>query len=79
MQNTWMLERRALFAEVAAALRRSPAVVLLGPRQVGKTTLARGVLPADAAQYLDLEDPAVEARMEVPMALVSGMRVNGRV
>ena len=69
-----MLERQALFSEVAAALRRSPAVVLLGPRQVGKTTLARGFLPVDAAQYLDLEDPAVEARMEDPMTLLSGMR-----
>jgi len=69
-----MIERRALSTEVTDALRRSPAVVLLGPRQVGKTTLARSFLPADAAQYLDLEDPAVEARMEDPMTLLSGMR-----
>jgi hypothetical protein len=59
-----MIERRALSTEVTDALRRSPAVVLLGPRQVGKTTLARSFMPADAAKYLDLEDPAVEARME---------------
>ena len=69
-----MLERKALHSDVAAALRRSPAVVLLGPRQVGKTTLARGFLPTAAAHSLDLEDPAVEARMEDPMTLLSGMR-----
>lgn len=69
-----MIERLALHDEVAGALRRSPAVVLLGPRQVGKTTLARSFLPAASPQYLDLEDPAVEARLEDPMTLLSGMR-----
>lgn len=42
--------------EVEQALRRSPAVVLLGPRQIGKTTLAMGIAPTDGV-YLDLESP----------------------
>ena len=42
-----MLERQRLEAEVRAALARSPAVAVVGPRQVGKTTLARKLL-ADA-------------------------------
>ena len=47
-------------------LRTSPAVVLLGPRQVGKTTLARAIA-ADRepeALYLDLERPADRRRLE---------------
>ena len=42
--------------ELLNALLRSPAVVLLGPRQVGKTTLALDVALPDGV-YLDLESP----------------------
>jgi predicted AAA+ superfamily ATPase len=42
--------------ELRNALQNSPAVVLLGPRQVGKTTLAIGMAEG-ASQYLDLESP----------------------
>lgn len=42
--------------ELQRALERAPAVVLLGPRQVGKTTLAFQVAQADGV-YLDLESP----------------------
>ena len=42
-----------------------PSVVLLGPRQVGKTTLAREIADSDPRSlYLDLEDPADLARLE---------------
>jgi len=41
--------------------RRSPALVLLGPRQVGKSTLARLAFPDHA--FFDLEDPRDEARL----------------
>ena len=54
---------------VGQALRRSPAVVLLGPRQVGKTTLARAIAQAHPdAVFLDLEresDRAAVARPEL--------------
>ncbi|WP_020507965.1 hypothetical protein [Lamprocystis purpurea] len=39
-------------------LRQFPAVALLGPRQVGKTTLARTCPAAAGALYLDLENRA---------------------
>lgn len=47
-------------------LHASPAVVLLGPRQVGKTTLARQIAEdwALGAQYLDLELPSDQRRLE---------------
>ena len=47
---------RFKLAEVHQALQRAPAVVLLGPRQVGKTTLAFEVAQPDGV-YLDLESP----------------------
>lgn len=39
-------------------LQQFPAVALLGPRQVGKTTLARACSPTGTGIYLDLENPA---------------------
>lgn len=49
------------------ALGWSPAVAILGARQVGKTTLARQIaaLQPDAL-YLDLEQPQARARIEEP-------------
>jgi hypothetical protein len=52
-----MLPRPALLAATQAALARTPVVALLGPRQCGKTTLARQLVPADSACYFDLKDP----------------------
>ncbi|MBP6637096.1 MAG: ATP-binding protein [Sulfuritalea sp.] len=63
-----MIERRALHHRIDAALRRSRIVVLVGPRQCGKTTLARGFLAPDSARYFDLENPLAAARLVEPMA-----------
>ncbi len=46
-----------------AALERSPVVVLIGPRQAGKSTLARDVVGPAAANHFDLEDPRDLARL----------------
>ena len=53
---------RFVTAEVQQALLTSPAVVLLGPRQVGKTTLALELSQADGA-YFDLESPEDRSRL----------------
>jgi len=42
-------------------------VALLGPRQCGKTTLARQFVPTDSAAYFDLEDPMSLVRLDEPM------------
>ena len=52
--------------QIRAALRRSRVVALLGPRQCGKTTLARQFVPAASLNYFDLEDPASLARLTEP-------------
>lgn len=51
---------RHVAALVEARLRRSPAVVLVGPRQVGKTTLARSLTDV----YFDLEQPGERVRLD---------------
>jgi uncharacterized protein len=58
-----MLERVALRSAVLRALSRSPSVALVGPRQVGKTTLARSLLAPGSPNWFDLEDPQVEAQL----------------
>lgn len=60
-----MIERWAV-QEVGARLDSVPAVCLLGPRQVGKTTLARHLAALRPAIYLDLESDTVRARLDEP-------------
>jgi hypothetical protein len=62
-----MIQRTALSSILQNALVRSRVVVLAGPRQSGKTTLARELLPEDSVNYFDLEDPASLARLDEPM------------
>ena len=69
-----MIERPGALARLRAALARSPVVVLAGPRQCGKTTLARMLLSARAASYFDLEDPVSLARLAEPATALSGLR-----
>jgi len=49
--------RRHQLESIEHLLGLSPAVALLGPRQVGKTTLALAIAEKSNAVYLDLEDP----------------------
>jgi uncharacterized protein len=61
-----MIVRMADLALVRAALRRSRVVALVGPRQCGKTTLARELVAPDSLNYFDLEDPQSLARLSEP-------------
>jgi len=69
-----MLKRENLIREVRSALRRSRAVALIGPRQCGKTTLARQLVSAESPNYLDLEDPSSIARLDEPMTALRGLK-----
>ncbi|MEO0085570.1 MAG: ATP-binding protein [candidate division WOR-3 bacterium] len=57
---------RALFAGLLRSLAEVPAVCLIGPRQVGKTTLALAVGKKLDAVYLDLESEQDRARLAEP-------------
>ncbi len=62
-----MIRRSVILDTLRKALARSPIVVLVGPRQSGKTTIARQFVPEDSPNYFDLEDPASLARLDEPM------------
>jgi len=65
---------RYLAEEVTASLAHSPVVALLGPRPVGNTTLALTIAETLPAVYLDLEAPAVQARLADPAAYLAGQQ-----
>ena len=50
-----MIQRR-LEDKISEALKRSPSVALVGPRQVGKTTIAINITNENPSIYLDLEN-----------------------
>jgi len=57
---------RILKTRTEDLLSQFPAVALLGPRQVGKTTLALEIAKTSDAQYLDLEHPSDLAKLSEP-------------
>ena len=61
-----MIARKTDVHAVRTALKRSRVVGLLGPRQCGKTTLAREFVRPDSLNYFDLESPASLARLSEP-------------
>jgi len=69
-----MLKRPQLLTRLRAGLRTSPAVALLGPRQCGKTTLARQLAGTSKSTYFDLENPVDLARLSEPMTALESLR-----
>jgi predicted AAA+ superfamily ATPase len=69
-----MIPRTHLLNHLKSALRRNPAVSLLGPRQSGKTTLARALLAHDSENYFDLERPTSLRRLEDPETSLGELR-----
>lgn len=69
-----MIDRPFISLRVRTALRRSRVVALLGPRQSGKTTLARTFLREGAPGYFDLEDPESLARLSEPMTTLKRLQ-----
>ena len=60
------MKPRRLESRILRLLREFPAVALLGPRQVGKTTLASAIAERFPSIYLDLESRADRARLAEP-------------
>lgn len=68
-----MIKRSAL-PLLTEALKRTPIVSLLGPRQSGKTTLARAWAKGRRATFFDLENPTDLARLSLPMNALGPLR-----
>jgi hypothetical protein len=69
-----MILRQAFRKRIEDALRRSPVVMLLGPRQCGKSVLAKQFLEPDSPNFFDLEDPVGASRLEQPMTALRDLR-----
>jgi predicted AAA+ superfamily ATPase len=74
VQIVVMIERKIDFNLVDTALKRSRVVALLGPRQCGKTTLARQFVSQDSPNYFDLEDPLSLGRLAQPDTALRPLR-----
>ncbi len=69
-----MILRAGRVAEIEEAFRHVPIVSILGPRQSGKTTLARTIARGRAAATFDLEHPSDVARLQTPMTALESLR-----
>jgi uncharacterized protein len=70
-----MIQRNRLGALVEARLRQFPVVAILGPRQVGKSTLARQIAARRrVATFFDLEHGPDLARLAEPTLTLGGLR-----
>lgn len=68
-----VIQRSHHLSAIRTALERNPVVLLTGPRQSGKTTLARQLVDPESANYFDLEDPLSLARLDEPMTALQAL------
>ena len=65
-----MVTRKQYLELIRERLKNFPVVSVLGPRQVGKTTLAQEIAGEQPSHFFDLEDVDALARLAAPkMAL----------
>lgn len=62
-----MIPRQQAVERIAQAFRVHPIAALLGPRQCGKTTLARMLAEREPCTYFDLENPVDIRRLSAPL------------
>lgn len=65
--NGLVLPRPDALNQVTTALETNPVAALLGPRQCGKTTLARQIAQREPTEFFDLESPVDVRRLSAPM------------
>jgi len=69
------LARIRLLAQVQRSLRRTPVTLLLGPRQCGKTTLAKAIAAQNKrCTWFDLEDPETSLRAGIAKQVLAPLR-----
>lgn len=69
----FMITRTSTIQKIRTSLARSRVTALIGPRQCGKTTLARRFVSPDSLNYFDLEDPISLARLDEPMTALANL------
>lgn len=62
-----MIARPHPLARIDESFRVHPVTALLGPRQCGKTTLARTLIERDGGTFFDLESPVDRQRLAAPL------------
>ena len=73
-----MMIARIVTSDIERALNRQAAVALIGPRQVGKTTLALEIARSRDALYLDLEDRDDRNRLAEPALFLDNLEDSAR-
>lgn len=68
-----MINRPAYIEKLSNALRRSPIIAILGPRQCGKTTLARLFGDDKRSEYFDLESQPDLQRLQNPELVLGSL------
>jgi len=66
--------RTDLEGRIRRSIKSNPVTALFGPRQCGKTTIARRIVKSNALEYFDLEDPVDLRRLDEPMTALSALR-----
>lgn len=74
VNSTAVIQRSTILSRLRAALERARIILLCGPRQCGKTTLARELVSEESVNYFDLEDPAGLARLDEPMTALRPLK-----
>ncbi len=69
-----MIQRRHYLTKIEEAVKRSPITSLLGPRQCGKTTLARMYGDKGGAAYFDLESVPDQQRLQNPELMLGSLK-----
>lgn len=69
-----MIERPHAIEALGKALKANPVAVLLGPRQCGKTTLAREIAGRRRSTFFDLERPSDRASLGNPGLMLEGLK-----
>ncbi len=68
-----MIKRNRYLDRISDSLIHNPAVALLGPRQCGKTTLAKELAKGRPSEYFDLENPVDLSRLSAPMLALENL------
>lgn len=68
------IKRSELIAKTLHAIKNFPVTLLVGPRQCGKTTLAREIFALKGGSYFDLEDPETALKPEIAQFVLKELR-----